>query len=328
MQIKILFLPLLLLAQNALRAQRVAQRMIEISYALDTKGRYVFSCTNHDFCTYVLYLDFPTLNNAQSDHPLPYEAEVRPGLNKLLTISTVDPTKDIKFNYKNSSRKGCMHPVVNANFTYLLPIRPGLETQAYRIVNTHNGSTGGTGAGSGATGAAGAATGAGTAGAMGAASPDSGYAVRLRASIGDTIYAARRGVVTLVDVSNTENDAGANTTDSWNHIEIAQPDCSFAEYGVLKKDGAFVKPGQVVEAGMPIGLVGGDRYGRGSDVRFSVSYHPGAPGTEIPLQFWTKGNGKGPLKHGATYTSEFPKNILMQERTQPAAKKTKPRATR
>jgi murein DD-endopeptidase MepM/ murein hydrolase activator NlpD len=302
MQAKILLLPLLLLAQTALRAQRVAQRAIEISYALDTKGRYVFSCTNHDFCTYVLYLDFPTLTNAQSDHPLPYEAEVGPGLNKLLTISTVDPTKDIKFNYKNSSRKGCMHPVVNANFTYLLPIRPGLETQAYHIVNTHNGSTG-------------------------EGSSDSGYAVRLRASIGDTIYAARRGVVTIVDVSNTENDAGANTTDSWNHVEIAQADCSFAEYGVLKKDGAFVKPGQVVEAGTPIGLVGGDRYGRGSDVRFSVSYHPGAPGTEIPLQFWTKGNGKGPLKHGATYTSEFPKNVLMQERAQPA-KKPKPHAAR
>src|SRR6185312_1709375 len=136
----------------------------------------------------------------------------------------------------------------------------------------------------------------------------------------------RRGVVTVVAVSNTENDAGANTTDSWNHVEIAQADCSFAEYGVLKKDGAFVKPGQVVEAGTPIGLVGGDRYGRGSDVRFSVSYYPGTPGTGIPLQFWTKGNGKGPLKHGATYTSEFPRNILLQEKTKPAAKKPRPRA--
>ena len=298
-------LPFLLLAQTALQAQR----LIEISYALDTKGRYVFSCTNHDFCTYILYLDFPTLTNARSDHSLPFEAEVKPGLNKLLAISPVDPSTDIKFNYKTSSRKGCQHPVVNTNFTYLLPIRPGQETQAYRIVNTRNGAGG---AGSPAV----------------SASSDSGYAVRLRASIGDTIYAARRGVVTGVAVGNTENDAGVNTTDSWNHREIAHADCSFAEYGILKKDGAFVKPGQIVEAGTPIGLVGGDRYGRGSDVRFSVSYYPGTPGTEIPLQFWTKGNGKGPLRHGATYTSEFPRNLILQEKAKPVAKKPKPRTTR
>jgi len=295
-----LFLPFLLFLHTAVWAQR----LIEVNYALDTKGRYVFTCTNHDFCTYVLYLDFPTLTNAKSDHALPYEAEVRPGVNQLLAISSVDPSKDIKFNFKTSSRKGCLHPVINPNFTYLLPIAPGQETQAYRIVNTRNVPTG--------------------------AGHDSGYAVRLRASIGDTIYAARRGVVTVVAVGNTENDAGANTTDSWNHIEISHADCSFAEYGVLKKDGAFVRPGQIVEAGTPIGLVGGDRYGRGSDVRFSVSYYPGIVGTEIPLQFWTKGNGKGPLKHGATYTSEFPRSLLTQEKPKPAAKKPnpKPRASK
>lgn len=310
-----LLLPFLLFTQTALWAQR----LIEVNYALDTKGRYNFSCTNHDYCTYIVYLDFPTLTNAQSDHPLPFETEVRPGTSKLLAISPVDASKDIKFNFKTSSRKGCQHPVINAGFTYLLPIRPGQETQAYRVVNTRNvaGSAGAAGPASRASGTGGAGS-PGTASGSGA---DSGYAVRLRANIGDTIYAARRGVVTVVAVSNTENDAGANTTDSWNHVEIAQADCSFAEYGVLKKDGAFVRPGQIVEAGTPIGLVGGDRYGRGSDVRFSVSYYPGTPGTEIALQFWTKGNGKGPLKHGATYISEFPRNLLSLEKPKPAARK-------
>jgi len=309
-----LFLPFLLFLHTAVWAQR----LIEVNYALDTKGRYVFTCTNHDFCTYVLYLDFPTLTNAKSDHALPYEAEVRPGVNQLLAISSADPSKDIKFNFKTSSRKGCLHPVINPNFTYLLPIAPGQETQAYRIVNTRNVPGGG-------SATSGAAAGKGGSGAATGAGHDSGYAVRLRASIGDTIYAARRGVVTVVAVGNTENDAGANTTDSWNHVEISHADCSFAEYGVLKKDGAFVRPGQIVEAGTPIGLVGGDRYGRGSDVRFSVSYYPGIVGTEIPLQFWTKGNGKGPLKHGATYTSEFPRSLLTQEKPKPAAKKPKPK---
>jgi hypothetical protein len=191
-----------------------------------------------------------------------------------------------------------MQPVVNPDFTYLLPIGPGMEAQAFRVNAVH--STG----------------------------QDSSYTVRLKMKTDDTIYAARRGVVTAVDVSNTENDAGATTTGSWNFVEIVHADCSFGQYGVLKKDGALVKPGQLVEAGTPLGLVGGDKFGRGSDVRFNVVY-PGPQGNlQIAPLFWAKGSGKGPLKHGGTYTSEFPKAIIQQElpraRTKaPATKKIK-----
>ncbi|HLZ90044.1 MAG TPA: M23 family metallopeptidase, partial [Puia sp.] len=138
---------------------------------------------------------------------------------------------------------------------------------------------------------------------------------------GDTIYAARRGVVSAMDVSNTENDAGANTTTNWNYIEIFHADGSFAEYGIIKKDGALVRPGQTVEAGAPIGIVGGDQYGRGAEIRFSVSYYPGVPNTQIPLQFWTKGNGRGQLKQGGFYTSEFTKALLTVETTKKPAGK-------
>ncbi len=274
-----------------------AQRVVDVSYTVDNQGRYIFTCNNKGYCTYILQLDFTTLVNAKADHALPYEAEVKPGVNKLLVLSPLNKTEDTKVNFKTSYRKGCMSPAVNTGFVYLLPVTPGLETQAYVIPNAK-------GAGSIPGG------------------QDSGYAVRLRAKMGDTIYAARRGVVTAVDVSNTENDAGATTTSNWNYVEISQGDCSFAQYGVLRKDAAFVKPGQTVEAGTPIGLVGGDRYGRGSDVRFSVSYYPGVNNTQIPLLFWTKGNGKGPLRQGATYLSEFPKTLLMQE----LPKKPKPAA--
>jgi Peptidase family M23 len=278
----------LLLSIVLLQTASNAQRIVDVSYSLDKQGRYIFICNNRDYCNYILHLDFTTLVNANADHALPYEAEVKPGINKLLILTPLNKTDDTKVNFKSSYRKGCLSPVVNAGFVYLLPIAPGLETQAYIIPN--------------AKGAASVPGG-----------QDSGFAVRLRAKMGDTIYAARRGIVTVVDVSNTENDAGATTTSNWNYVEIAQADCSFAQYGVLKKDGAFVKPGQTVEAGTPIGLVGGDRYGRGSDVRFSVSYYPGVNNTQIPLLFWTKGNGKGPLRQGATYLSEFPKTLLTQE---------------
>ena len=264
-----------------------AQRLLTVTYTTDNQNRYIFTCTNKDYCPYVVQVDFPTLTNAQPDHPVPYTTEVKPGTVTLITVSPIDKTKDIKLNFKTSNRKGVLNPLVNLNFVYLLPITPGIETQAYRVTN---------------------AKGSATQGAQ-----DTGYSVRLRAKPGDTIYAARRGVVTAVDVSSSENDAGANSTNGWNYIEIYHADHSFAQYGIIQKDGAFVHPGQTVEAGTPIGLVGGDRYGRGAEVRFSVSYYPGVPNTNIPLLFWTKDNGKGPLRHGANYTSEFPKAILNQE---------------
>ena len=265
-----------------------SQRTVEVSYAQDGKGNFVFSCNNKAFCNYVLSVEFTTLENAQSDHSLPYEAEVRPGFNKLFTLTQIKGTDGIQIKYKSSYRKGCLHPSFNPDFTYLLPIAPGKEAQAYEIWNTSNNN-----AGNGQV--------------------DSSYTIRLKMKPGDTIYAARRGTVSAVDVSNTENDAGATTTGSWNFVEIVHGDCSFGQYGVLKKDGAFVKPGQVVEAGTPIGLVGGDKYGRGSDVRFSVSYYGGQFSAPTRLQFWTKKNGKGRLKHGGTYISEHPQAIIALE---------------
>jgi hypothetical protein len=186
--------------------------------------------------------------------------------------------------YKTSYRKGCLNPTVDPGFTYLLPIAPGKEVQAFEINKT-----------------------------PGMDGQDSGFAIRLKMKPGDTIFSARRGIVTAVYTGSAENDAGAAATDNWNSIEIVHGDCTFGQYGVVKKDGAFVHPGQLVEAGTPLGLVGGDKFGRGSDVRFSVSYYANSHNMQLPLQFWTKKNGKGKLKYGGTYISEHTKVLLMQE---------------
>ena len=264
-----------------------AQKVIEISYTTDSKGNYVFTANNRAYCPYVVHIDFPTLENLRSDHSLPYDVELKPGPARILTLSPIDKAKDTKLNYRSSNRKGLMNPVPNPSFVYLLPTGRGIETQAYRVPNKPGGPA--------------------------PSGQDSGYAVRLRAKREDTIYAARRGVVCAMDVANTENDAGAATTTNANYIEIYHTDGSFADYGVLKKDGALAKLGQTVEAGTPIGIVGGDIYGRGSEIRLGVSYYPGVANTNIPLLFWTKGNGKGQLKQGAFYTAEFTKTLLTAE---------------
>ena len=248
------------------------QRAVQVSYSIDKKGAYVFSATNKAFCPYVINLKFTNLANGRSDHSLPFTGELKPGANTLFRISKIDPSQDLVYQYTFSVRKGCLYTTPQIDWGYILPVAIGKETQAY-VTETNT---------------------------------DAGravYAIRLRMKPGDTIFASRKGIVTAIDVGSSQNDAGLESTAGWNAIEIFQPDSSFAEYGVIKKDGALVKPGQTVEAGTPIGLVGGDAYGRGSEARLSIFYYQNETLKYIPLQLWTKENSKTVLRHGAIYTS-------------------------
>jgi len=287
-----------------------AQRLIEVTNSLDMQGNYVFFCMNRGYCNYILQVSFTNMYNAKADHPLPYLGVVKPGNNRLFKLSKSSAGDSIAFNYKVGYHKGCLHPPVNTDFTYVLPIRPGKEAQVYEISNAGPGTT--------------------------TSDQLKFYAIRLRMKPGDTIYASRRGTVTEVNTSSSQNDAGTVSTEGWNYAEVVHADCSFARYGVLKKDGSFVRPGQFVEVGDPIGLVGGDQYGRGSDIRLSVYYNQGPddaptdggkPGgiywVDVPMKFWTKRNGKGMLKHGATYTCELPESLITQEMSPAELKKWK-----
>jgi Peptidase family M23 len=289
-----------------------SQRIIEVKYEQDQKGAYVFSCVNYAYCNYILELGFTTFNNVKSDLPLPFHAEVKPGYNRLFTISTIDPQAPILFKYNSCFQKGCMHPVVNRDFTYLLPISPGKDAQVYEMSpDKINDST--------------------------SHMKDSAYwyVLRLKMKSGDTIYAARKGIVNMISDQNGANDAGQVSIGTENFIEIVHADCSFARYGILKKNSSLVKPGLSVKAGQPIALVGGDTYGRGSDLRFSVYYYQEENATPnqvsdphyIVTQIWTKKNGKGRLKHGVVYVSEFPQAVLNQELPKATPKKTSKKKT-
>lgn len=278
-----------------------SQRIIELKYEPDSKGGYVFSCFNYAYCNYIIAVGFTSFDNLKCDRSLPFQAEVKPGYNKLFTISAIRAQEPVQFKYNSTYQKGCMSPDVNREFTYLLPIAPGMNAQVYEM------------------------------------SPDksidstSWYVIRMKMKPGDTIFAARKGVVNMVHDQDGANDAGQMSIGKENFVEIVQADCSFARYGILKKNTSLVKPGQSVRAGQPIGLVGGDAFGRGSDIRFSVYYYREENGVlnqtasshYILTQFWTKNNGKGRLKHGAVYVSEFPATILNQEMPAQGKKKTK-----
>jgi hypothetical protein len=296
----------------ALHVALRAQQKLSLEYKQDQKGNFVFSCTNNAWCSYIVKVDCSGVEGAQPDHALPYIGMVRRGVNRLFKLSKTAGADGVKFKYTFSYTKGCLDPPVNTDFTYLLPIGPGKQAQAYEQVVAPATTPGS------ATSAAGNNP-------PGAIDLRTSYAIRFRMKPGDTLYAARRGTVTEVDVSSDRNDLGLAESAADNYIEIVHADCSFARYGVLKKDGALVKPGQFVEAGQPIGIIGGDKYGRGSEARITVRYNRKPDETQsgqgeqqpvwayVPLKFWSKKNGKGMLTHGVVYTGEYPDAVITQE---------------
>ena len=141
---------------------------------------------------------------------------------------------------------------------------------------------------------------------------------------GDTIYATRRGRVTEVSDDANLTNSGYTFAREGNYVEVVHNDCSFGKHTVFRDSGIFLQPGDWVEAGQPLGNVGGERYAEGPHVRFSVRYHLEQPildkdghpteRTEywayVPVNFWVKDKGKIHLAKGTTYTSELPVNLV------------------
>jgi Peptidase family M23 len=291
--------------------QGTAQRIIQVRYNQDRKGNYDFICENHAFCHYIVEVRVTGLENLRSDQALPYRKEVAPGTTHLFNLIPENQSVAVKFNYSAAYLKGCLQPNPKTDITYLLPLAPGKEAQIYEMQNFGKAKAG---------------------------DPEirDWYVIRIKMNPGDTIYAARRGVVSELDVSSGANDSGANQIGGTNFIEIVHADCSFGRYGIIRKNGSLVKAGQNVEAGSPIGIVGGDRFGRGAEIRFSVSYNEevfDAAGNEkqyqvfLPLWFWIKYKGRDKIKHGAEYVSEHPPAIIAQEKaTKAPPKKTAPKS--
>lgn len=73
---------------------------------------------------------------------------------------------------------------------------------------------------------------------------------------GTTVIAARGGIVTGVRQDSTAHGVGKRFEQSGNYVIIRHPDQTYGEYLHLQPNGALVKLGETVQAGLPIGLSG------------------------------------------------------------------------
>ncbi|WP_418991020.1 hypothetical protein [Alistipes sp.] len=148
---------------------------------------------------------------------------------------------------------------------------------------------------------------------------------------GDTVYAARRGVVTDVKVAEkrAQDAPRVSFTSRSTSVRIEQRDGSFAWYVCLDGENLFVSEGDEVLPGTPLALAGtydGERY----DVSVQFYYLRGVPGEgDIPEvekvhffpPFLTVEESAVRLDHGRSYTPAMNEDLLTREMTKKEIKR-------
>jgi len=121
------------------------------------------------------------------------------------------------------------------------------------------------------------------------------YAYDFSTHVGDTIIAAREGIV-IFTKDNSKERGGREAMDKANKIIVYHDDGTFGHYVHLDYKGLLVKNGDSIEAGQPIGISGFTGFTTIPHLHFVVMKF----GSEaIPIYF--KDYPKKPLKQGKYY---------------------------
>jgi Peptidase family M23 len=287
-----------------------SQKPINVTYERDRDGKgYIFECQNNSFISYTVTVTFSNLSNLSADVTLPYQVTVSPGKTRLFQLKqTSESMGTPNFNYSTSYRKGCEKTKTDTLFAYLLPISPNKTTKVTELYNIGQkfGNT---------------------------SAPKDWYALAFNVSEGDTIFAARKGIVGAIASNREPLGESLAYNSEVNFVEIQHEDCTFAKYELFKKGGIFVQEGDIVQAGQPLGIISSNNYVGGSQARFSVSYSfvepvvKGGKKTDekhyyayVPVRFWVN-NAVEKLVTNTKYTSEHPEVLIVKEMTKKEKKR-------
>jgi len=126
------------------------------------------------------------------------------------------------------------------------------------------------------------------------------YSLDLNLAKGDTICAARKGVVVGI-IQGYETGGDWERYEPYtNLITIYHADGTFAQYENLQYEGAMVKIGDRVFAGQPIALAGSTGFTASAQLHFKVLVPTDASPKSIPIKFiHINGNA---IKNGFTLT--------------------------
>lgn len=202
---------------------------------------------------------------------------LREGKNTVTKISRLQSTQNVEFAYSFRYIEGCANTNPDFDYPYLIPLKQGNKTSIRQLTNVQKKYEE-------------------------YSAPKDWYSITLKAEDRDTVFAARRGLVTKVVYDrNDQNLEGISYTSSRNWMSIQHKDCTTAKYQLFADDEIWVEPGDLVEVGQPLGVISSENYSSGSHLRFSVFYYNPHPKLKagkdvgkrylhayVPIKFYTK----------------------------------------
>lgn len=242
---------------------------------------YVQNKTPSGEYPFVVYFNFTTLENFESDVALPFHfvSKRSPEPKKILTLSPIDAHKERSYSSSIYVRAGDISAPKSKSYAYRLPFESASRVgQGYNGKFTHNGQF--------------------------------PYALDFTLPEGSSVLAAREGLVIATQDKYLSGGTTPLYKDKANFIQILHRDGSIAEYAHLKHKGVLVQVGQVVKAGEKIGISGNTGFSSAPHLHFHV-----LKPTEnfqslesFPTSFETDEGVLDDLKEGFVYWN--PSNLL------------------
>ena len=215
------------------------------------------------------------LENLTGSTNFPYTTTFPPS--KVSEAFTLTPTKaDAHWTYSYTTHYTMGSSVAehDRRQIYMLPFEPG---ETFRVTQGYNGSYSHTG-------------------------PDQ-YAIDFRMPVGTPVHAARGGTIVKVKTDSSVGGGDRKYQNQANYILVRHADATLANYAHLKKDGAVVKVGDIVEAGEIIGYSGNTGFSSGPHLHFSVfKTRNGSQRQTVPVKFRTSDAMNLTLTEGKNYT--------------------------
>lgn len=282
-----LFISLFYLYFTTLSLNAQNNTSVTISTERGSRGEVNFTVNNSDYVPYTVTLTFKNLTGARSyNNGSTIKRVVYHGRNRFLTLNPENDKVAINYSYNYKWEKGDISAKMDTTFVYLLPIKSGKTTLVSEMISLDKSLHG---------------------------VDDkkmTGYS--FTTVKGDTIYAARSGVVTKVvdDIAATEENRTYSRNE--NLIEVYHADGSFAQYKLFLERGIFVKEGDHIRAGQPLGIIDGSNYNSGSHLRL-VFYNPIQDISSMPVNFYLGNGTTGRIKSKELYWVEHPQEIITKE---------------
>ncbi|MFY0593970.1 peptidoglycan DD-metalloendopeptidase family protein [Roseivirga sp.] len=285
-------------AQSRVRLSREQDRHNPEDYNI-----YANNPTGTDQHVVVVFMDLvgytPSLG-------IPPAVNVEPGRSKIFEMKRDELTSEGTFQYQYYVYPGVANPDIKY-VDYVLPVSAGNEVSVRKLTDARL-SFGGSSA------------------------ENVFYGLAFLGNEGDTIHAARGGVVQKI-VQDQETE-GENVVFSnvKNYMHIKHADGTIARYEVFKINSAQVKEGDEVLAGDPLALFTGENYQMGPNFRFSVRYLKFTYTKALRSNEWyshhylkpkfsTAKEGVKELQSNYTYTAVLNDELITQDMSRKQKKK-------